>query len=331
MSAEAARGGTPSLPKNLEGITNVVALYNPASTHAEASAGLITLLRRTVAHYNLEVTEHETSPHQNENDEMVSELAKPGETIVAIAGGDGTISDIGNSLLRTEIDDPVLVLPCGNANDIAAQVYGNEAEQGHPSTLITGSARRIHPLEVTVYDGDRQSVQFLRYALAYAGIGAAGQTAHRLNDEAFRQHWLHDKTIGSWQWGTSLLEKTTALRALATSRKFRDTDHDERINELMFANGNQMAKDFHLQGDLFKDKQFMYLSSGQFSRLRLLAGFMLGSEQGKSFRKYETDLHCTAGTFMHIDGEDYALGGDLHLTVARSARSLQMLTHGNLP
>ncbi|MCA9325618.1 hypothetical protein KDA23_06185 [Candidatus Saccharibacteria bacterium] len=326
MSAETAHGGASSLPRNLDGITNVVALYNPVSTHAEASTLLIDRLSRTVAHYDLTVSSYETSPDQVENDDMVRELAKPGETIVAIAGGDGTISGIGNALLRTKVDDPVLVLPCGNANDIAAQIYGSQDELYHPSTLVTGETRRVHPLALTVTPEGGSVPHIDRFAIAYAGIGAAGLTAHRVNQADFRASSMHGYAIGKWHWGTSVLEKAVAAQALVNSRYFVDTIQDEKLTELMFANGDRMAKDFQLDADLFKATQRLYRAAGNLSRLKLLVGLLRGSAHSEPLARHDYHLRFPTKTFLHIDGEDYPLHGYYKVSVRRADQSLQMLT-----
>lgn len=56
--------------------------------------------------------------------ELARDAAQQGASIVAAAGGDGTIHDVANGLLRARVRVPMAVIPAGTGNDFAKVVPG---------------------------------------------------------------------------------------------------------------------------------------------------------------------------------------------------------------
>ncbi|WP_421792839.1 diacylglycerol/lipid kinase family protein [Hyphobacterium sp.] len=126
----------------------------------------------------------------SETDEL-EQLDVPADSVVAIAGGDGTIMSVLNSLAQKQIEQPVLVLPCGTANLLARQLHRDldldavldRGRKGQTRSLKLGSANDqifavaaaigFSPAAVQVREEVREKGVFGRFR-RYARLARAG-------------------------------------------------------------------------------------------------------------------------------------------------------------
>lgn len=153
--------------------SKICVIYNPASGRGR-SARRQEELRRAWA--DRAVFWPTAAPGQAE--ELALQAARSGFATVAAAGGDGTVHEVGNGLLRAERSDVVLaVIPTGSANDYAASL-GLEDRwwQREDSAVLP------HAVDVGVIRAPGRS----RYFINCLGLGFVGRVAQ----ESRRIRWL---------------------------------------------------------------------------------------------------------------------------------------------
>jgi diacylglycerol kinase family enzyme len=130
-------------------------IYNPKAGRGRAARFLDGLQKRFRNRVELRPT---TAPGHGE--ELAYDAARDGFTQVAAAGGDGTVHEVANGVLRAGRPGVVFrVLPTGSANDYAYALERERAEQG------LGAVRRVDVGLVRRADG-RQ-----RYFVNGMGLG----------------------------------------------------------------------------------------------------------------------------------------------------------------
>jgi YegS/Rv2252/BmrU family lipid kinase len=86
-------------------------------------------IERELSARGVGVVLHETQAPGHARD-LVREAIAAGATLVAAAGGDGTIHDVANGLLRSEKRVPLAIIPGGTGNDFAKVVPGARTRDG---------------------------------------------------------------------------------------------------------------------------------------------------------------------------------------------------------
>ena len=86
-------------------------------------------IQRELSARSVDVVMHETRAAGHARD-LASEAVALGATLVAAAGGDGTIHDVANGLLSSEKRVPLAIIPGGTGNDFAKVVPGARTRSG---------------------------------------------------------------------------------------------------------------------------------------------------------------------------------------------------------
>lgn len=108
--------------------------------------------------------------------ELAREAAKTGVRAVVAVGGDGTVNEVGNGLIGTDV--PFGYIPAGSGNDFATA-------QGIPKDPVKALDRVLKhsPRRVDTADfGGRVMVSSI-------GIGFDGQVAKTVNESKWKQRW----------------------------------------------------------------------------------------------------------------------------------------------
>ena len=99
-------------------------------------------IERELRARQVDVVLHETRAPGHAPD-LAREAAEHGASIVAAAGGDGTIHDVANGLLRSGKRVPMAVIPAGTGNDFAKVVPGAQTRAGAYDTIAGGVVRNF--------------------------------------------------------------------------------------------------------------------------------------------------------------------------------------------
>ncbi len=114
-------------------------ILNPASGGGRAGR-----LRDEIEH-ELQVRSVDFVLHETEragHGRILAETAvKAGASLVAVAGGDGTLHDVANGVLRSGQQTPIAIIPAGTGNDFAKMVPGAESRTSAYDTVATPTVR----------------------------------------------------------------------------------------------------------------------------------------------------------------------------------------------
>src|SRR5205809_472398 len=103
-------------------VADVHVILNPKSGGGRTQrqqTEITTSLTRLGVHAPLHVTR--AAGHA---EEIAFELANSGARVIAAAGGDGTVHEVGNGILRSGKSAALAVIPLGTGNDFAKVVPG---------------------------------------------------------------------------------------------------------------------------------------------------------------------------------------------------------------
>src|ERR1700730_16967890 len=115
-------------------------IFNPAAKRGRARRQLERLLERLRRAWGPRV-EFQPTTHPGHAEELAQRAAHGGFAIVAAAGGDGTVHEVSNGLLRANKPDiEFAVIPIGSANDYAHSLEWNFPERS--------GTNEVHPVDV---------------------------------------------------------------------------------------------------------------------------------------------------------------------------------------
>lgn len=238
-------------------------------------------------------------------EELGYEAALAGFPCVAAAGGDGTIHEVANGLLRANRPDVVFgFFPLGSANDYA-YTLGIGPETGLKPDCWT----RPRPMDVGVIRAENGRERFFVNCL---GLGFNSQ----VTIEARRIRWLRGLALYGWAFVKALLFRyscpTMAVQLDDQSRRLPTFALSVVIGQ---REGNMVVA----RDAIPDDGWFDYLHAGALSRfevLRYLPRLAMGGElptdhpliwQGRCKAvKLESDVPLT----IHLDGEFFCLPND---------------------
>lgn len=101
--------------------------------------------------------------------ELAQQAAQEDFDVIVAAGGDGTVNQVVNGLVGSNI--PMAVLPCGTGNDFAAMIGMPKDLNACLHQIIQGNAVRIDLCKVND-----------RYFISSVGAGFDGQVTHTVNN-----------------------------------------------------------------------------------------------------------------------------------------------------
>ncbi len=202
---------------------HIVVIYNPNSTgNSEELAKLFASRAKKVwPKAKLTISPTKRAGHA---EELATEAAKkPGQVLVASASGDGGYSEVVNGVIKSGHSDNVtcVVLPAGNANDHSRTMH----ESPIIDRLKTAKEINIDLLKAEFTEKGKSKTY---YAHSYIGLGITPVIAVELNKH----------TLNAFKEMKIVLGRFIKYRPF----KIRRGNKIIRLNSLLFANINQMAK-----------------------------------------------------------------------------------------
>jgi YegS/Rv2252/BmrU family lipid kinase len=151
-----------------------VLIYNPRAGKFERSRGsLIERLASTLRREGHDVTVAPTTGPGTAG-AIARDYIDRGADLIVAAGGDGTVNEIAEGMLHTDV--PLAILPAGTANVLAVETRLGVKPERVAARLTDLRPRRI-PVGRVVCEGGR----VLRHFLLMAGIGLDAQIVYRVN------------------------------------------------------------------------------------------------------------------------------------------------------
>ncbi|WP_432493764.1 diacylglycerol/lipid kinase family protein [Kineococcus auxinigenes] len=283
-------------------LQRVVVVLNPNSTGdgpANARALRDALAERTPG-LPVELVETEHAGHA---EQLAREhVARHPGVLVVSASGDGGYHEVVNGVVaagRAGHEGMATVLPSGNANDHATATHGRPLVDAI-AEVAAGDGRpdRMDLLEVDTGDGEP------RVAHSYVGVGITPVAAAALNENDL----------------DAVKEKLLVARAFWKYRPMTLTHdgRDVRIDSLLFANIDRMAKYAHLSDDSAPDDgRFEVLLIKHRSKLRLLAEFarVLRGRHRVESRSEPYEFRTRNPMPLQMDGEVLPVTGEATVRV----------------
>ena len=236
------------------------------------------------------------------------------DTLLAIAGGDGTNNLIVDTLLRSsslsKVARKVTILPlwAGNANDLAHMANG-APPSNIASVIKTGSIVKIYPLAVTTKHAYKSTTKL---AICYVSLGASGYVSARISHPSHRR-----KRLYRLPGGRNLTDVASVTRGFIGASTFESTINDtkRRIYDVAMINGSRMAKVNWIPIKL-TDKNFYEILIVR--KHPLIVSYFVQLMRGISVERRthtERSLSISEPTWAQIDGEPVQIPGDTDINV----------------
>jgi diacylglycerol kinase family enzyme len=278
----------------------VCVIYNPASGRGRAARRLGRLRR---AWDGRAVFWPTAAPGQAE--ELALQAARAGYGTVAAAGGDGTVHEVANGLLRAGRPEVVLaVVPVGSANDYAHSLGLGPHWWLHPDPSVTP-----HAVDVGLARAPGRS----RYFVNGLGLGFNGLVTR----ESRRIRWLQGPAL----YGLAIL-RTLCSHYCLPRVALRVDDDSQRVGPtlaLSVALGRREGSFVVAPDALLDDGLFDYAHAGALGRwglARLLPGLVrhrgLPHDHPQVWlgRCRRVRLNCESPLAVHTDGELFCVPAD---------------------
>jgi diacylglycerol kinase (ATP) len=295
-------------------------IYNPTSGRGRSARRLADLRRAWAKCAAFWPT---TAPGQAE--ELALQASRSGFATVAAAGGDGTVQEVVNGLLRAQHSDVVLaVIPLGSANDYAACL-------GLDERWWRKNDSAIQPRAVDV--GIVRAAGRSRYFVGSLGLGFLGRTAK----ESLRIRWLK----GWFLYGVAAVH-TICSQYLLNPMTVRIDAAERTVPTLALTlELGRLEGNFVLAPEAkLDDGMFDYVHAGPLRRrelVRFLPRLLTGQGLPRDYpnlwlgRCRQVHLHAELPVVVHADGELFCVQSDgvRDLEIDILPRALRVL--GKLP
>ena len=298
-------------------------IYNPIADHGKAEKILPDVKEFFCQHsfeYDLILTEKPGHAL-----EIAKEQTEAGRLLIIAAGGDGTMNEVINGLMRAETNGqgkPVLaVLPVGRGNDFAFGIDITKDLEKAIQAIINGNTRKIDVGLVT--GGDYPQGRYFGN-----GVGLGFDTV--VGFEAAKVKWAHG--IASYLVG---LIRTIFLYSKSPTYEIILDDETITQPSLMVSimNGKRMGGSFHMapKGDP-GDGLFNLCLAGQVPQIKILplaTKFISGTQEGhpaiRMPQSRSVVVRAITGSIpAHADGETICVSG-LELSIVLIPQALDVI------
>ncbi|MEO6333510.1 MAG: diacylglycerol kinase family protein [Pyrinomonadaceae bacterium] len=156
--------------------------------------------------------------------ELARRAAEAGRTFIISCGGDGTINEIANGILRSGKDVELGVLPSGTGGDFRRTIGMPLEVREAALALKDGDTKRIDVGRVAFVDHEDKPAE--RYFLNVTSFGLAASIIERVKGSTSLSWLPMDSVRGRASFALSTLQEVIALGA--TSVRVKIDDKDER-------------------------------------------------------------------------------------------------------
>jgi diacylglycerol kinase family enzyme len=282
--------------KPIAAYKNTVLIYNPRAGKFERSRGsLISRLVDTLRREGHNVTAAPTTGPGTAGAIARGHIIKGADLIVA-AGGDGTINEVAEGMVNTEV--PLAILPAGTANVLAV-----ETRLGVKPERVAAQLKDLRPRRISVGRVVCAGGRVSRHFLLMAGVGLDAHIVYRVNAALKSRTGKFAYWVASWTLlGRSLPEF--------------DVEVDGRLHRCSFALISKVKNyggDFSIARsvDLTQDSFEVVLFEGRstFRYARYFAGLVMNRLDGMEgvtvirAREIKVGPCEDSRVYVQIDGE----------------------------
>lgn len=303
-----------------------VVVVNPAASNYDRGQRLIRQLASLFPDKKFETIEMRLSDYERPS-WLITRLngAIEKKTLLAIAGGDGTVNLIVDTLLRSSAiskaarESVILPLWAGNANDLSHMANGNP-----PSSIETiikaAGIVKVYPLAVTTKHASKSSIKL---AVSYVSLGASAYASARISHPSHRK-----KRIYRFPGARNLTDMASVTRAFIGAPAFESTidNAPRQIYDLAMINGSRIAKVNRIPVKLV-DKNFYEILVVR--KHPLLISYLMQIIRGISVERQthtERTLVIHEPTWAQIDGEPLQIPGQTDISVQPFYKPFNLLS-----
>jgi diacylglycerol kinase (ATP) len=299
-------------------------IYNPIADHGKAEKILPNVQELFKTHqfeYDMMLTEFPGHAL-----ELAKQQAESGRSLIIAAGGDGTMNEVINGLMRAEINSPhkpiMGILPVGRGNDFAFGIDIAKDLDKAVLAIVAGKTKKIDIGIVT--GGDYPQGRYFGN-----GVGLGFDTV--VGFEAAKIKWAHG--VASYLVG--LVRTIFLYHTAPTYEIFLDEETITQPSLLVsIMNGKRMGGSFHMapKGDP-GDGLFNLCIASQVPQIKILplaTKFINGTQEGhpaiRMPQSSKVIVHALTGSIpAHADGETICVAGK-ELTIEIIPQALEIIS-----
>lgn len=222
-------------------VDTIIYVFNSKATNFKRSERWIKRITRRMECQRINI------PIAKAQDKLLNEVKKYAtsddkQVLVAVAGGDGTVSSVANILLHSKAKksvDRCLFLPLwgGNANDFAFMLNGLTSNNTAARLLAQSGPVEVPFIDIVMKDA-KQTRQI--FAGCYASFGASAYAARQLDTKRIASN----KLVHYFPLIIIARELVAVVKALIDAPVFSTQSESGKMNsyEHTFINGSRIAK-----------------------------------------------------------------------------------------
>ena len=308
------------------GYKRCVVVVNPVSSNYDRGQQLIRQLAALFPVQQFETIELRLADYERPS-WLITRLnaALDKNTLLAIAGGDGTNNLVIDTLMRSSaianVARNVTILPlwAGNANDLAHMANGNPP-RSIETIIKRGNVVRVHPLIVTTQHTGKTTT---RLAVCYVSLGASAYASARISKPSHR-----GRRIYRLPGARNLTDMASVTRAFIGAATF-ESDIDgaqRRIYDLAMINGPRIAKVSRIPVKLTSKNFYEVMVVRKHPAvLSYLMHIIRGTDLQRRTRT-ERELTINETTWAQIDGEPVQIPGNTTISIQPYDRAFHLIS-----
>lgn len=252
---------------------------------------------------------------QGDGIDLAERAAKSGRKFIIACGGDGTINEVANGILRSGIDVELGVLPSGTGGDFRRTLGLPLDNREAAVALRDGETRRIDAGIVTFIDHDGKTAS--RYFLNVSSFGLASSILKRVKSAKVFDWLPIDSVRGRANFAVSTLQEIFDLEPVSIRVKIDGGDEKTLqtvnfcvANSRYFGGGMMIAPDAKLNDGLLD-----IVNIGDIGTFKII-------------RNAHT---LYRGTHHHLTEVDGRLARKIEVSALNSSDEIRIETDGELP
>jgi len=246
---------------------------------------------------------------------IAERAAKSGRTFIIACGGDGTINEVANGIIRSGVDVELGVLPSGTGGDFRRTLGLPLTNREAAATLRDGATKWMDAGHVTFQDHDGETVS--RYFLNISSVGLAASVIKRVKGAKIFDWLPMDGVRGKANFAVSALQEVIDLTPVSIRIKIDNGDeHTVQTINLCIANsrffggGMMVAPDAQINDGLLD-----VVNIGDMSTLKILRN---------AYSLYR-------GTHLHLDEVKSKLAKKIEVSAVDREYEILLETDGEMP
>lgn len=244
-------------------------IVNPASANGSTGDAWPSTASEMRRHFGPFECAHTT--RKGEAAELAEREALSGRRFIIACGGDGTISEAANGILRSGADAELGLLPSGTGGDFRRTLKIPTRAADAAIVLRNGETRRIDAGRVEFVNDEGANDS--RYFVNVASFGMGGEVIRRVKERSIFPRWSARLLGGKLTFAAAALHASATFVKPAALVSIEDSDEARLIvtnfcvaNAQYFGGGMRIAPTARLSDGLFD-----VVSIGDMSALSILA------------------------------------------------------------